>query len=166
MIDRGIRIDNVGAQMHIFNPVEAQKIAEGDNILTPAKLTDVVDCLNEVGRPVHVSEVTVCAPDSTSIGSAIQAVIAENLYRFWFSCPNITGITWWNVVDGGGAPGEPSYSGLYDKRMRKKPVYETLDRLINREWKTSLTTTSNAQGVVRFRGFKAVSYTHLTLPTN
>ena len=94
MIDRGIRIDNVGAQMHIFNPVEAQKIAEGDNILTPAKLTDVVDCLNEVGRPVHVSEVTVCAPDSTSIGSAIQAVIAENLYRFWFSCPNITGITW------------------------------------------------------------------------
>lgn len=29
MIDRGIRIDNVGAQMHIFNPVEAQKIAEG-----------------------------------------------------------------------------------------------------------------------------------------
>ena len=154
MIDRGIRIDNVGAQMHIFNPVEAQKIAEGDNILTPAKLTDVVDCLNEVGRPVHVSEVTVCAPDSTSIGSAIQAVIAENLYRFWFSCHNITGITWWNVVDGGGAPGEPSYSGLYDKRMRKKPVYETLDRLINREWKTSLTTTSNAQGVVRFRGFK------------
>lgn len=154
MIDRGIRIDNVGAQMHIFNPVEAQKIAEGDNILTPAKLTDVVDCLNEVGRPVHVSEVTVCAPDSTSIGSAIQAVIAENLYRFWFSCPNITGITWWNVVDGGGALGEPSYSGLYDKRMRKKPVYETLDRLINREWKTSLTTTSNAQGVVRFRGFK------------
>ena len=154
MIDRGIRIDNVGAQMHIFNPVEAQKIAEGDNILTPAKLTDVVDCLNEVGRPVHVSEVTVCAPDSTNIGSAIQAVIAENLYRFWFSCPNITGITWWNVVDGGGAPGEPSYSGLYDKKMKKKPVYETLDRLINREWKTSLTITSNAQGVVCFRGFK------------
>ena len=154
MIDRGIRIDNVGAQMHIFNPVEAQKIAEGDNILTPAKLTEVVDCLNEVGRPVHVSEVTVCAPDSTRTGSAIQAVITENLYRFWFSCPNITGITWWNVVDGGGAPGEPSYSGLYDKEVNKKPVYETLDRLINREWKTSLTATSNAQGVVRFRGFK------------
>ena len=154
MIDRGIRIDNVGAQMHIFNPVEAQKIAEGDDILTPAKLMEVVDCLNEVGRPVHVSEVTVCAPDSTNIGSAIQAVIAENLYRFWFSYPNITGITWWNVVDGGGAPGEPSYSGLYDKKMKKKPVYETLDRLINREWKTSLTITSNAQGVVCFRGFK------------
>lgn len=154
MIDRGIHIDNVGAQMHIFNPVEAQKIAEGDNILTPAKLTEVVDCLNEVGRPVHVSEVTVCAPDSMRTGSAIQAVITENLYRFWFSCPNITGITWWNVVDGGGAPGEPSYSGLYDKEVNKKPVYETLDRLINREWKTSLTATSNAQGVVRFRGFK------------
>lgn len=154
MIDRGIRIDNVGAQMHIFNPVEAQKIAEGKNILTPAQLTEVVDCLNEVGRPIHVSEVTVCAPDSTGTGYAIQAVIAENLYRFWFSCPNITGITWWNVVDGGGAPGEPSYSGLYDKRMNKKSVYETLDRLINREWKTSLTVMSDAQGVVRFRGFK------------
>lgn len=154
MIDRGVRIDNVGAQMHIFNPVEAQKIAEGDNILTPAMLTEVVDCLNGVERPVHISEVTVCAPDSTSRGRAVQAVIAENLYRFWFSCPNVTGITWWNVVDGGGAPGEPSFSGLYDKEMNKKPVYEVLDALVNRKWRTSLTLTSDAQGFVRFRGFK------------
>lgn len=154
MIDRGIRIDNVGAQMHIFNPAEAQKIAEGESILTPEMLTEVVNCLREAERPIHVSEVTVCAPDSTNEGKAIQAIITGNLYRFWFSDPDITGITWWNVVDGGGAPGEPSYSGLYDKEMNKKPVYKTLDALINREWKTSLTVTSDTQGFVRFRGFK------------
>ena len=81
----------------------------------------------------HVSEVTVCAPDSTAVGKKIQSVIARNLYRYWFSDPDITGITWWNVVDGGAAPGEPSFSGLYDKDLNRKPVYDTLDQLINHE---------------------------------
>lgn len=154
MIDRGIRIDNVGAQMHIFDPKEASMIAKGSAILTPEKINNVIDCLREVGRPIHVSEVTVCAPDSTAVGKKIQSVIARNLYRYWFSDPDITGITWWNVVDGGAAPGEPSFSGLYDKDLNRKPVYDTLDQLINHEWKTTFTTKMDKSGVLSFRGFK------------
>ena len=86
----------------------------------------------------------------------IQAVIARNLYRLWFSEPGVTGITWWNVVDGGGASGEPSYSGLYDIDMDKKPVYEVLDNLINHEWKTNLTVRSDENGLLKFRGFRGV----------
>lgn len=156
LIDRDVRIDNVGGQMHIFNPDESRKIAAGDSILTPEHLWAVVDCLRGAERPVQVSEVTICAPDSTKEGKMIQAVLAWNLYRLWFSEPGVTGITWWNVVDGGAAAGEPSYSGLYDIEMNKKPVYEVLDELINHEWKTNLIVRSDENGLLKFRGFRGV----------
>ena len=87
-------------------------------------------------------------------GDEVQAEIARNLYRLWFSHPKAMGITWWNVVDGGAAPGEPSFSGLYDKDMKPKPAYRALDQLINREWKTRLTLKAGEDGRVKFRGFK------------
>ena len=65
-------------------------------------------------------------------------------------------------MDGGAAPGEPSFSGLYDKDMNPKPAYVALDRLINHEWKTRLTLKADAGKPVAFRGFKGryrVSYT-------
>lgn len=154
LTDRGIRIDYVGVQMHIFNPAEAGNIANGADILTPAKNYAVLDCLSGAERPVHISEVTVTAPDGTREGWEIQAIIARNLYRLWFSYPSVMGITWWNLVDGGAAPGEPSFSGLYDKEMNPKPVYHVLDTLINREWKTNLTIQADQNGTVQFRGFK------------
>ncbi|NLF98873.1 MAG: glycosyltransferase, partial [Lentisphaerae bacterium] len=161
LIDRGARVDLVGVQMHIFNPKESKSIADGADILTPKKLYAVLDCLAEAERPIHISEVTVSAPDDTPAGRAVQAEIVRNLYRLWFSYPASMGITWWNVVDGGAAPGEPSFSGIYDKEMNPKPVYQTLDALINREWKTRLTLAAGADGSVKVRGFKGryrVSY--------
>jgi GH35 family endo-1,4-beta-xylanase len=154
LIDRGARVDMVGVQMHIFNPKESQRIADGADILTPAKNYAVLDCLRETERPIHVSEVTISAPDDTKAGHAVQAVLARNLYRLWFSYPQVMGITWWNVVDGGAAAGEPSLSGLYDVNMNPKPVYHTLDTLINHEWKTRLTVKADAGKPLAFRGFK------------
>ncbi len=154
LIDRGIRINNVGVQMHIFNPSEAQRIADGADNLSPGKNYAVLDCLKEAGRPIHISEVTVTAPDETHKGWEIQAEIARNLYRLWFSYPSVMGITWWNVVDGGAAKGEPSFSGLYDKELNPKPVYYALDQLINHQWKTNLTLKPDSTGDIRFRGFK------------
>jgi len=153
LIDRGIRIDNVGVQMHIFNPEESHKIANGADILTPAKNYAVLDCLRDAERPIHISEVTISAPDETVAGRKIQAEITRNLYRLWFSYPAVTGITWWNVVDGGAAPGEPSFSGLYDKDLLPKPAYHILDNLINHEWKTNLNVKADEKGVIKFRGF-------------
>ena len=154
LIDRGARIDTVGVQMHIFNPKESQSIANGADILTPPKNYAVLDCLAAAERPVHVSEVTVSAPDESAAGKEIQATLARNLYRLWFSHPAVMGITWWNVVDGGAAPGEPSYSGLYDQELNPKPVYHALDALINRAWKTRLTLQAAPAAPLKFRGFK------------
>lgn len=154
LIDRGIRIDNAGIQMHIFNPEEALKIAGGADILTPEKVYAVLDCLSEAERPIHISEVTISAPDDTPAGKQIQAEITRNLYRLWFSYPKSMGITWWNVVDGGAAPGEPSCSGLFDTEMNPKPAYEVLNELINHEWKTVLNVKAGQKGIIKFRGFK------------
>jgi GH35 family endo-1,4-beta-xylanase len=154
LIDRGIRIDNVGVQMHIFNPEEARNIAKGADVLTPAKNYAVLDCLKNADRPIHISEVTVTAPDETPAGWQVQAEVARNLYRLWFSYPTVMGITWWNVVDGGAALGEPSFSGLYDKELNPKPVYYALDKLINHDWKTTLAVKADQNGTVKFRGFK------------
>lgn len=154
LIDRGIRINNVGVQMHIFNPEEARSIANGADVLTPAKNYSVLDCLKDAGRPIHISEVTVTAPDETPEGWQIQAEVARNLYRLWFSYSSVMGITWWNVVDGGAAKGEPSFSGIYDKELNPKPVYHMLNQLINHEWETNLLVKADPDGTVRFRGFK------------
>ena len=64
------------------------------------------------------------------------------------------GITWWNVVDDCGAPGEPSVSGLFSRNMEPKPVYFVLDDLINREWKTRTCVKAGKDGSVEFRGFR------------
>ena len=84
----------------------------------------------------------------------MQSQLPRDFYRLWFSHPCVRGITWWNLVDGGAAPGEPSYSGLFDKDMNPKPSYEVLDSLINHEWRTRLVMKAPKDGCVNFRGFK------------
>ena len=155
LIDRGIKVDNCGVQMHIFNPQEAEKIAQGEGQrLTPRRLWATLECLRDIGRPIFISEVTVSAPDDTERGRAVQSQLTRDFYRLWFSHPCVRGITWWNLVDGGAAPGEPSYSGLFDKDMNPKPSYEVLNSLINHEWRTRLVMKAPKDGCVNFRGFK------------
>ena len=110
--------------------------------------------MQQTERPVYVSEVTISAAFDTPKGREIQKEITRDLYRLWFSHPNVAGITWWNLVDGGAAPGEPSYSGLFDTNLVKKPSYYVLDELINKEWTTNLTLTADHSGKISFRGFK------------
>ena len=156
LIDRGARVDYAGVQMHIFNPAEATKIAEGtDNgQLSPDRLWATLEELKNIERPIFISEVTISAPEDTPKGLEIQKILTRNMYRLWFSHPSVAGITWWNLVDGGAAPGEPSISGLFDKNMNKKPAYEALDQLINHDWRTNLTFKAPKDGKISWRGFK------------
>lgn len=155
LIERGAKIDNCGVQMHIFDPNEAVQIAEGkSDALSPKRLWSTLNCLMETGRPTFISEVTISAPDDTEYGRAVQRELTRDFYRLWFSHPNVRGITWWNLIDGGAAPGEPSFSGLLDKEGNPKPSYEILDKLINHEWKTRLNLKADMDGKISFRGFR------------
>ena len=151
---RGARIDIAGMQMHLFNPKESANIAAGKKIQTPDRVFGSMDTVAKTGLPIHMSEITVTAPGTSKRDWDVQAVIAQNLYRAWFSHPNAMGITWWNVVDDCGAPGEPSYSGIFTRDMQPKSAFYALDNLINKEWKTNLTVKPDAGGKISFRGFR------------
>lgn len=152
----GARIDTVGSQMHLFDPAASVRIAAGDipEHLRPEKLEELFRLLSQANRPIHLSEVTITAPDSSERGQMIQAVIMSDLYRAWFSVELMNGITWWNVVDGCGWAGEPSTSGIFTRDMKPKAAYYAMDNLINREWKSDLRLKAGVNGRLEFRGFR------------
>jgi len=154
LLARGCRIDIMGSQMHLFNPKQCLDIAAGKPIESPQQVWTRMETLGKAGLPIHLSEITITSPNNDARGQEIQAVIARNLYRLWFSIKPMMGITWWNVVDDCGAPGEPSVSGLFSRDMEPKPSYFALNKLINDEWKTRLAVKAGEGGSVTFRGFK------------
>ncbi len=154
LLAHGCRIDIMGSQMHLFDPKQCLDIADGKDIQTPDQVWKRMETIGKAGLPIHLSEITVTSPGDDQRGREIQAVIARNLYRLWFSIKPMMGITWWNVVDDCGAPGESSVSGLFTRNMEPKPSYFALDQLINHEWKTNTTVKPDENGNVKFRGFK------------
>ena len=159
LIDRGAKIDVVGLQMHIFKAQHAAAIARGERCVANGTLWDpesqfqMLWALDTLKRPIHISEITIPAPDDTPEGEEIQARMMRDNYRLWFSWPTVYRITYWNLVDHT-YHNENLASGLYTFEMRKKKAYYALDRLINHEWKTNLAAVADPTGTVRFRGFK------------
>ena len=153
----GCRIDVIGSQMHLFNPAESVNIARGEGPahLRPEGVAARFAMLSKAGKPIHLSEITITAPDNSKRGQMVQAIILRNLYRAWFSVEKMNGITWWNVVDDCGAPGEPSISGLFTRDMRPKTAYFAMDDLVNREWRTKCEVkVEGEQRKISFRGFR------------
>jgi endo-1,4-beta-xylanase len=150
----GRRIDIMGSQMHLFNPQLCLDVAAGKDIETPGIVSAKMKIMSQAKLPIHLSEITITAPGDDEKGRNIQAVIAYNLYRMWFSVENMMGITWWNIVDDCGAPGEPTTSGIFTRNMEPKPSYFALKKLINEEWVTSLVAKTDGDNKVTFRGFK------------
>ena len=152
---RGCKIDIMGAQMHLFDPQTCQDIADGKSTRqSPEEVLSTMELLGKAGLPIHLSEITITAPGGDRKGEIIQAEIARNLYRLWFSIKPMMGITWWNVVDDCGAPGEPSVSGLFTRNMEPKLSYFALDELINKEWRTNLVCKADNNVKIAFRGFR------------
>ena len=154
LLERGCKIDVMGIQMHLFKLDYGTKIANGEKIQTPAQVRKYIGWASETGLPLHISEITITPPTQDEKGLMIQAIIAQQLYRLWFSQEKMMGITWWNTVDGCGRRGEPAVSGIFTRDMQEKPVYWALDELINHEWKTNTTVKADENGKVQFRGFK------------
>lgn len=151
---KGAKIDILGSQMHLFNPQLCQDIAAGKAIESPEKVSRKMNLFSQANLPIHLSEITITAPSDNEEGRAVQGVIAYNLYRLWFSVEKMMGITWWNIVDDCGAPGEPTTSGIFTRNMEPKPAYFALNELINETWKTQMKVKHTPAEPLRFRGFK------------
>lgn len=160
LLQRGCKIDVIGSQLHLFNPQECIQIAEGTNSwkdkkVNPEDISKYFQQLAEETKlPTCISEITITSAGQNHKGEMIQAIIARNLYRLWFSIPSMTAITWWNLVDDCGAPGEPTNSGIFHRDMTPKIAFHALNNLINKEWRTNIQTNPDKKGEVSWRGFK------------
>lgn len=155
MLSRGCKVDVIGVQMHIFDPKRATAMADGETTIhSPEYIHQWYDALALLDLPMHLSEITIPSVDSSERGLMIQAILARNLYRMWFSLEQMSGITWWNTVDGCGLKGEPAISGIFNRDMTPKPSYYALEELIMHEWRTNETVKVDRNGAIAFRGFK------------
>ena len=159
LIDRGAKLDVIGIQMHIFKANQARDIAEGRPCIAngtswaPADQMEMLKKIDSLGRPIHLSEITIPAVDDSLPEQERQARMVRDNYRLWFSWPSIYRITYWNLVDYTYHK-ESLSSGLFTRDMKKKLAYHTLDRLINHEWRTHLSVVADGQGKIFFRGFR------------
>lgn len=155
IIDQNIRLDAIGFQFHLFGTRDGRALVQLRR-WHPDMLHHQYAEFGKLGRPLYITEITI--PSTILPGSAgreLQAEMAEDLYRFWFSCPEIHGVTWWNLCDGAAWGVEDRVKGaLLDERMGEKPVYARLRKLITQDWRTRVTAKTDADGRVAFRGFR------------
>ena len=148
LLGQHVRVDGIGIQFHMLQP---DKFLNGE-IYTPEVMHHAYQQLSTFGKPLWITEITI--PTKGNNGLQDQATIVTNIYKLWFSEPEMKGITWWNLGDGTAFGAENNfYGGLLDSAMNPKPSYKVLDQLINHEWKTNLSVKTDANGNVKFRGF-------------
>lgn len=163
-----IKFDGVGIQCHQFVPREKE-----DNFAAvaynPRRTYDFLDTYAKLGKPLHISEVTIASYNGDAEDMDIQAEIAENMYKVWFSHKAVDAIVYWNLADGytwvsGGKDdydpnaGENKFGGaLLYHDLTPKPAFKALEKLINQEWHTSgVFETNTDSGIGIFKGFKGM----------
>jgi len=148
LLKHQIRVDGIGIQFHMLQP---DKFLNGE-IYTPQIMQHAYTELGNLGKPLWITEITI--PTKGENGLKDQATIVSDIYKLWFSEPQMKGITWWNLGDGTAFGAENNFhGGLLDSAMNPKPSYKVLDQLINHEWKTNMTVKTDVNGHANFRGF-------------
>ena len=157
---KGARIDAIGMQYHMFYRKE-DELVKTAAYYDPERIYDVLDTYAMLGKPVHITELTIPAYSNDPGDEEIQAEIIRNIYSMWFSHAALDGIIYWNLVDGFAAYCEPGdmtagenyyYGGLIRYDFTPKPSYQVIRDLFGKEWRTNLTTHTDS-GKLTFKGF-------------
>ncbi|MHC5076091.1 MAG: endo-1,4-beta-xylanase [Planctomycetota bacterium] len=126
---------------------------------SPSEFLETLDYYDELGLPLHITEFV-----AESSGEKIngfkegtwtleaQAEYAEQIYVQSFGHPSVKSINWWGLSDRYIWMERPK-GGLIDENYRPKPVYTKLQQLIKKEWMTSTSGRTSADGSIDFRGF-------------
>jgi len=167
---KGCRFDAIGMQYHTFFKKE-DEYEKTRPYYDPENLMKHMDLYAQLGKPLQVTEITIPAYSNDAEDEAIQAEIIENLYKIWFSHPNIEQIIYWNTVDGYAHLWDPSpekikasqgdmtlgenvyYGGLLRFDLSPKPAYYTIKNLIQNVWHTDAEVTTDENGEAIMRGF-------------
>ena len=168
-IHRGVRIDAIGMQYHLFYPKnEIEKLASS-KYLSPEWLYRHMDLYARFGKPLQVTEITIPAFSNDPENEAVQAELIEWLYSIWFSHPAMEQIIYWNLVDGYAYVNDPEkikdsqgdmtigenvyYGGLFRFDMTPKPAFFAIQNLIKKKWHTDTSLVTDTEGRAKMRGF-------------
>nr|WMX25221.1 endo-1,4-beta-xylanase [uncultured bacterium] len=158
----GARIDAIGIQAHSFSRSYREREEMFDVRYNPIEMYRVMDTYAQVGLPIQITEVTIPAFSNLPEDEEIQADILENMYRLWFSHPNVEQIIYWNLVDGYAHRAEPGdmtagenyhRGGLIRFDMTPKPAYYRVKDLFEKEWHTECDALHAYDGNYQFKGF-------------
>jgi GH35 family endo-1,4-beta-xylanase len=155
----GIQLDAIGVQTHMHQGFRGED--------------DIADILQRFGRfglPVQMTETTLVSGEimpahivdlndyqveswpSTPEGEARQADEIERHYRTCLAHPMVESIVYWGFADEGAWLGAPS--GFIRLDGTPKPAYDTLKRLVKKDWWVSPTTLhTDADGWVTLSGW-------------
>ncbi len=150
LIAAGAPLDTIGQQSHMFggnwplpgvwNLLERLRQVGGD---LPIVLTETSVLAGEVKSEIDFGR-TYTDWHSTPEGEQQQADYLEAFYRLAFSHPRVAGIYLWSFSDREAWLGAPT--GILRADGSKKPAYERLERLINRDWRTQGTFSTDDKG--------------------
>ena len=157
---KGARIDAIGMQYHMFYRKE-NETGSTAVYYDPEQIYDVLDTYAMLGKPIHITELTIPAYSNEPEDEEIQAEIIRNIYSMWFSHAATDGIIYWNLVDGFGynaAQGDMTagenyyYGGLIRYDFTPKPAYKVIRDMFEKEWRTKLKLHTDS-GSLSFKGF-------------
>ena len=165
LLSLGARIDKIGMQHHFFanhrgfenTPEEIADLTK--SWVNPQYMYRMLDTYSYFEKPIQFTEVTFPTFGDTLEDEEVQARVIEAMYSTWFSHPSIDSVIYWNMPDGYAYNPHPQWNengargGLFHHDLTPKKSGEVLDRLINKEWRTNLTLSSNDSGNANFRGF-------------
>lgn len=154
LIKKNVPIDVIGIQAH----------AKGE-WYEPADVAEQLERFAALGKPLQITEfssqtldyddrqtpLNISGTYRTGVWNAEkQAEFYREFYTVAFANPQVEAIVTWGLDDERAwLPG----IGLINEKGELKPVYKTLDQLINQEWKTTISGATNEQGIYNFQGF-------------
>ena len=163
---KGVQIDKIGLQNHLFTGISAHTPEEYDNSVrwdvkmnNPMTHFKGLDIIAELGLPLEFTEVTVPTFGDTEEDEELQADMLKLWYSVWFSHPAVDTIVYWNTVDGYAYAGNSNWNenkcrgGLFHHDLTPKKSALMLKRLFGEIWHTDLELTTDKNGYVEFRGF-------------
>ncbi len=157
LIKKDVPIDVIGIQAH----------ANGE-WFEPTNVAEKLEHYATLGKPIQITEFSAQTLDYDDRKTQInitgnyqsgvwnaekQAEFYREFYTIAFGNPQVEAIVSWGLDDERAwLPG----IGLVDENWNAKPNYETLDKLINKDWKTNLHIDLAAKNEAGFRGFFGV----------
>ena len=147
----GAPVEGIGIQFHA-NGDKDRIYKQCHQVCHPLRLIDALERYGDFGLPISISEISVPSFGHDPDDEELQAALTERLMKLWFGRKHVDSIVWWNLVDNTAFGDENRFhSGLLRNDCTEKPVFRVMDELINKKWKTNISTTAN--DTLYFTGF-------------